>query len=104
VCHDLLRSIKNRDHICDLGDCYEDGAPKLEYDLSDRVVREYVVRVIERCFTVIRTIHPVSDSTVAAVYDALTTNGRLVEIDGSLSPDEVFATLTVAIDQARKNG
>jgi len=31
-------------------------------------------------------------------------DGRLVEIDGSLSPDEVFATLTVAIDQARKNG
>jgi adenylate kinase len=29
--------------------------------------------------------------------------GRLVEIDGSVSPDEVFATLTAAIDIARKN-
>jgi adenylate kinase len=30
-------------------------------------------------------------------------DGRLVEIDGSVSPDEVFATLTAAIDIARKN-
>jgi adenylate kinase len=29
--------------------------------------------------------------------------GRLVEIDGSRSPDEVFEALTVAIDAARKN-
>jgi hypothetical protein len=31
-------------------------------------------------------------------------DGRLVEIDGSVSPNEVFGKLTAAIDNARKNG
>jgi hypothetical protein len=31
-------------------------------------------------------------------------DGRLVEIDGSVSPNEVFGKLTTAIDSARKNG
>ena len=30
-------------------------------------------------------------------------DGRLVEIDGSVSPDEVFGKLTAAIDHARKS-
>ena len=44
------------------------------------------------------------ESQTSPLLDFYGRDGRLVEIDGSVSPNEVFGTLTAAVDHARKNG